>query len=514
MQKKFRKNYIKVYFWQGIALVLNFISMFIVIPYLASKPNIYGIYTICISVSIFLAYADLGFIGVGQKYAAEYFAKKERTGEMKVIGFAVFILIIFLVIFSVVFFILSLNPNLLVNNLESSSDKLVASYLLLIIAFSTPTTMFQRLAQSIYGIRIEEYIVHRFNIFANILKILSVLWFFRTGHYNIVSYFLFIQIVNFFISLMILVIAHKRYDYNFRELIKYVRFNKNIFLKTKSLAFSSLFLIFTWILYYELDPTIIGKLLGANQVALYAIGLTILSFFRSIFNILYSPFNARFNHFIGLNDFIGLKNLYQQILIFLTPLVVFPIIAITIMAKPVIITWVGTEYVDSIKIAQLLILCNLLAFITYPTSILLMAQEKIKEMYFVNTLLVLVFWGGILISFKYWDLHSFAIFKLIAFAISAIAYYSVMLKFLQVDIIYSLKMIIQPIILPIVFLVVTSFLFIDYLPQEKSRINFLIVIFIIGLLLLGSIFILYISSPIHRKKMRSIYISVISKSIY
>jgi hypothetical protein len=143
-----------------------------------------------------------------------------------------------------------------------------------------------------------------------------------------------------------------------------------------------------------------------------------------------------------------------------------------------------------------------------------MAQEKIKEMYFVNTLLVLVFWGGIFISYKYWDLHSFAIFKLIAFAISAIAYYSVMLKFLQVEIIYSLKMIIQPIILPIVFLVVTSFLFIDYLPQEQSRINFLIVIFILGLLLLGSIFILYISSPIHRKKMRSIYISAISKSTY
>ncbi|MFA4979141.1 MAG: hypothetical protein WC589_16620, partial [Sphingobacterium sp.] len=54
-------NYIKIYLWQGVSVVLNFLSMFVVIPFLSSNPQLYGVYTICISTSIFLAYADLGF---------------------------------------------------------------------------------------------------------------------------------------------------------------------------------------------------------------------------------------------------------------------------------------------------------------------------------------------------------------------------------------------------------------------------------------------------------------------
>ena len=69
--------------------------MFVVIPYLTSNPTIYGIYSVCISFSIFLAYADLGFMGAGQKYAAEYFARKEYDEEIKVIGFTNFILFVF-----------------------------------------------------------------------------------------------------------------------------------------------------------------------------------------------------------------------------------------------------------------------------------------------------------------------------------------------------------------------------------------------------------------------------------
>jgi len=40
--------------------------MFIVLPYLSTKPDIFGIYSVCISFSIFFAYADLGFIAAGQ----------------------------------------------------------------------------------------------------------------------------------------------------------------------------------------------------------------------------------------------------------------------------------------------------------------------------------------------------------------------------------------------------------------------------------------------------------------
>ena len=169
MNKSYSKNYLKIYLWQGVSLVLNFLSMFIVIPYLTSEPAIYGIYTVCISISIFLAYADLGFMSAGQKYAAEYFAKGERVEEIKVIGFTNFILLIFLFLFSIGFFILSFHPEFLIKDIELGKQETIASSLLLILALFTPVTLLNRLLQMIYGIRLEDYIVQRTNIFASLL---------------------------------------------------------------------------------------------------------------------------------------------------------------------------------------------------------------------------------------------------------------------------------------------------------------------------------------------------------
>lgn len=287
MQESYTKNYLKIYLWQGVSLVLNFLSMFVVIPYLASDPTTYGIYSVCISFSIFLAYADFGFMGAGQKYAAEYFAKGDKDAEIKVIGFTNFILGVFLLLFSIGFFVLSQQPELLVKGLDNANQHNIASSLLLILAIFTPTTLLQRLLQMIFGIRMEDFIVQRTNIIGSVFKILSVLWFFRAGKYNIVGYFLFSQIVSFLATLITLVIARKRYNYDFGSLFRSIYFNKAVFDQTKGLAIASLYITVSWILYYELDSVAIGKFLGANQVAIYAIGLTVLSFFRSILGILF-----------------------------------------------------------------------------------------------------------------------------------------------------------------------------------------------------------------------------------
>jgi O-antigen/teichoic acid export membrane protein len=504
MQSSYTKNYLKIYLWQGVSLVLNFLSMFIVIPYLTSEPTIYGIYTVCISVSIFLAYADLGFLGAGQKYAAEYFAQGKRQEEIQVIGFTNFILFVFLAIFSLGFLILSFHPEFLIKDLAPGKQETIASSLLLILALFTPVTLLQRLLQMIFGIRLEDYIIQRTNIVASLLKILSVLWFFRIGEYNIVGYFLFVQIVNLLAALLTLLIAKKRYNYNFKFLVKSIHFNKNVFSKTKNLAFTSLFLMFTWILYYELDPTIIGKYLGANQVAIYAIGLTILSFFRSILGILFSPFNARFNHFIGIGDDEGLKSIYLNVTTVLAPIVVIPIVTITLLASPLILSWVGVDYLRSVEITQYLVLCNLFAFITYPASILLMAKERIKEMYLISTLIPIIYWTGIIFTYHFFGLKSFAIFKLIAFGTSAIGYYIIMIRFLKINIFQSLKEFFMPMLLPILFLIGVSYVIIDHLPVEKSKMNLLIVSIIASFMMAIAFVIQYLMSSKVRNTLKGI----------
>ncbi|WP_281231868.1 lipopolysaccharide biosynthesis protein [Flavobacterium gelatinilyticum] len=500
MQKSYTKNYLKIYLWQIVSLVLNLLSMFIVVPYLSSQPMLYGIYSVCISFSIFLAYADLGFMGAGQKYAAEYFAKGDKIEEIKVIGFTNFVLLIFLFLFSIFFLVLSQQPELLVKGIGASNERDIASSLFLILALFTPTTLLQRLLQMIFAVRMEDFIIQRTNIVGSIFKIISVLWFFKSDNYDIVGYFLFVQFVNFISALITLFIAKKRYNYDFLALIKSLKFNKNIFNKTKSLAFTSLFMTVSWILYYELDLAVIGHLLGAEQVAIYAIGLTVLSFFRSILGILFSPFNVRFNHFIGSGNESTLKSFYLQIVVIIAPIVAFPIITFAILAEPIIKSWVGPNYTSSITIVQFLVFCNILAFITYPTSFMLLAKERQKMLYFVNTLLPFVFWIGIVFTIDTLGIKSFAIFKFVAFVLSGLTLYKIMIDYLNLKILDSLSKILLPLLLPMIFLIFSSLFVRYYLPREKSKENLFIVICTISLLMLVSFGIQYFTSQDWRKQ--------------
>ncbi|MFA6260130.1 MAG: polysaccharide biosynthesis protein [Bacteroidia bacterium] len=482
--------------------------MFIVVPYLTSNPTIYGIYSISISISIFLAYADLGFMSAGQKYASEAYAQGDKKGEIGIVGFTNFILLIFLLLFTLVFFVFSLYPEWLIKDLIQADHRDVASKLLLILALFTPVTLVQRLLQMIFGVRLEDYIVQRTNIIANLLKIASVLYFFRESSYDIVGYFLFVQAVNLLAAVITLFIARKRYQYDFKLLIKSIRFNAEVFAKTRALALTSLYSALTWILYYEIDPAAIGKILGPNQVAIFAIGLTILSFFRSILGTLFAPFNVRFNHFVGLNDKEGLKTFYKTITRITEPVVVIPIIAVVLMAKPLIISWVGYQYLESVRPAQILVLCNLFAFISYPTSLLLMAQERIRMMYLVNTMLPFIYWIGIFSTYSFLGLNAFAIFKLTAFLINTSVFIWVLLKYLETDLVQLMQHYVRPVILPLAFMAVFAYLVNDYLPDEKSKMNLLAVATVTGAMILSALSLMYITTGYFKEQLNKILVLV------
>ena len=83
MDKNLTKNYINIYFWRSISIISGFLSLLIVVPHLSNNQELYGIYAFCISFSMYLTYADIGFLGAGQKYAAEEFAKGNRDEEIK-----------------------------------------------------------------------------------------------------------------------------------------------------------------------------------------------------------------------------------------------------------------------------------------------------------------------------------------------------------------------------------------------------------------------------------------------
>ncbi|WP_264531341.1 polysaccharide biosynthesis protein [Flavobacterium sp. N502540] len=483
MQKSYSKNYLKIYFYQILSIVLGFASLFIVVPFLSSDKITYGIYTVCISISIFLSYADLGFLGAGMKYAAESFSRGDIDEEIEIIGFTHFVLFVFLVLLSSGFLYLSFNPQLLIKDIKAEDQIDTASNLLLILALFSPTIILQRMMQMIFGIRLQDFILQKINIIGNIIKISSVFYFFGFEKYNIVGYFLFVQVVNLSCSIFAMIKAKKIFNYNFKELFKKLRFNKVIFYKTKHLALSGLIVTISWILYYELDSFAIGKLLGAKEVAIYAIGLTILSFFRSLLGVFFSPFSARFNHFIGTDVQDGLRSFYLHVISISFPVVVLPIIAIVIFSKPFVISWVGLEYQESIQIVQLLIACNILAFISYPAGMLMVAHEKLKEMYIVSFLMPIIYWVGIYFTIDLLGLKSFALFKFFAFFISGLVYMWYSLSFLKISMFSFLKEQIVPYLPSILFLSLSLYFFNNYFVTDKDKLNLVINAGIIALVL-------------------------------
>ena len=173
MNKSFTKQYLQTYVWHGLSVLLSITSMMIVIPMISSNKTLFGIYSICISTSIFLSYADLGFVSAGIKYAGEYYAKKDSNKEIQLYGFTGLVLFVFVSIISVIYLYLSFHPNILIKDLNDPLHLLTAGKLLLIQAIFSYNTVLQRFTEGVFQVRIQQYIFQRISIIGSTFKIAS-----------------------------------------------------------------------------------------------------------------------------------------------------------------------------------------------------------------------------------------------------------------------------------------------------------------------------------------------------
>ena len=454
---------------------MGFVAMFIVTPFLSNDPSIYGIYSICLSASIFFTYADLGFLGAAQKYAAEHFARNERVDEYGVIGFSGFLLLCLVAVSSLVIGFLALNPGILIKGIRAE-ERGIASSLLAILALSSPVMVLQRVVQIVFSIRLEDFRIQRVNVVGNLAKILSTFLFFGNGKYLIVEYFLFVQIVNVLAVSFSVILAKRKFHYDLRLFTRSFKFSQEQFRKTRKLAFSNLFLTVSWILYYECDSMVIGKVFGAAEAAIFAIGLSLLNLFRSVLGSLYSPFLSRFNHMRAQGDLEGLKRTYLKVMVLTAPIVLWTIATLELLMRPFIFTWVGSSYEPSIGIARLLVMSNVFAFISYPAGALLYAQERVRIMNIAGGLMPLLYWGGISLTYGIWGLESFGLFKFLTFTISAMIYLRVTVHFLGIPLSMLVKKILFPNMIPFLVLIITLFLVKDHLPNQQGKLDLTITI--------------------------------------
>jgi O-antigen/teichoic acid export membrane protein len=505
------KQFIKIYLWQFISILFNFAAIFIVTPYLSSNQTIYGIYTLVIAAYMFLSYADFGFLGAGMKYASECYAQKDIRKEIRIIGFTGFIFLAFVLLYALVVFCLSFWPEILVKSLNNNEERSIASNLLMILALFCPVFVMQRIVQIIFAIRLRDYIFQRILILSNAIKIVFAIAFFSNESYPIVNYFLFSQLCTLAAVLCGLFIARKQFGYTFKLFFGSFRFSKEIYEKTKGLAFVSIFLTICWVLFYELDPFVIGSTLGAKYLAIFAIGFTLMEYFRGLFGIVFSPFIAKFNYYVGLKDYEGLHVFFNKVLIMALPLTVFPVLAISSTIKNFIFCWVGNQYSDSVPIAQVLVLSFIFSFLTSPTGILIMAYERAKLLYFTNVLLPIIYWVGVLITFNYIGLQAFADFKFVAFFVVAIVYLNIIVKLLNIKLWPFLWKLSAPAMVPVLFILIVTFLTKSYLPLEKNKINLLIYFFYNGIVIGVAFIIYYFFSNEYRKVINSMVSPILGK---
>jgi O-antigen/teichoic acid export membrane protein len=345
-----------------------------------------------------LQYADLGFLGAGQKYAAESYGRNDKEEEIKILSFVHFILLVVVCIYAMSLFCVYLNPHFIFNNLSKTDLQLVKNFILIFIYFS-PVIVMQRFVSAVFSIRIDDYIQQYVDIVSNLIKIASTFYFFNEITYNIVGYILFIQILNFISSLIGIFIIKIKYQYDFYLVLRSFKFNKKIFDKTKKMALTSIILTLTWISYYELDSIYVSKLYNPKTVALFAIGISMLTFSRSLMNVFFSPFQAKFNHLRGINDEKLLSSYFLRLIIWSFPISIIPTIGIILLMKPLIISWIGFEYLESITISRILILNLVFAFISVPISYLAMAREKLSFL-LISSISLPFFYLLIILLFK------------------------------------------------------------------------------------------------------------------
>lgn len=503
----YTKNYLLIYITQAVSLLLGMLSLFIVLPHLSINQEVYGIYAICISMTVFFSYADIGFVTSGQKFAAESYIKKDKETELDILGVTAFILLSFLFVISIAILFLSAYPSILIVDI-SGDNRNTATSLLAILACSSPISCFQRICQMIYSIRLSDYYFQIIQIVGNLLKISSVFYFFGNGRYDIVGYYFMLQFISALVLIVGFIFAKIKFDVSFWKILKHIRFKRSTYDMLSSLAYATLFVSICWILYFELDNMVIAKLLGARAVAIYAVAFSILSYFRIFLNILYWPFTARFNYLTANNNIEELNSIYRIIVEFYFPITIIPILTMYILSEPFISSWVGPEYIVSSDVLSVLLIGIIFTFISTPSGIYITSRQKNRALYISNGLIVLVYWGGVILTYRTLGIISFALMKSAGLILSAFYVFSIVFNLMREKKLKFLFQILFRYAVPVLCCIGLALLIKPYLEFTKGFTFMLKNILLFSLICVFSYLIFLPFSRIHRDKIMYFYIEL------
>ena len=375
----------------------------------------------------------------------------------------------------------------------SIQNEQLSRQMILILICSAPVIILQRLNSLIYSIRVEDYKMQAIDVFANLLKIVSIGFFIHKDKYDIVGYFLTIQIIGFISGVFTAIWAFVSYRYSFKDFIESFHFNKEIFNLTKHLAISTLLSTIAWVLYFEMDSVILSKYYGLKVLALYGLGFTMVSFIRTLYSVVFSPFLSIFNHKVGVGDEEGMFITFGKLINWVMPLLVLMPLLLNLNMPGIIHAWVGDKY-------RLLIIMISLTGFSIPLGHIIIAKSANRILRLNAVLLPVIFYSSLIVFHFWFGIYNLAISKLLTIAVSVVLVFYLFSRNVQRLDIYFIKPLFR-VLVSCILAWGSWYAFSDILPFFPSIMGQILrIIFLLGVpFMIGSFLYFFIQTDIRRQ---------------
>lgn len=476
-----------IYIYRVIGLLVSFSSIFVVVPFLASDPLAYAIYAFSMSLCFFLTYGDMGFLSAAQKYCAEEVGKNELNTELEHVGFVVALLGSIFIIFMFIMLYASSNPLILLPKIEDAYIEL-ASKIFLIIAFFMPIQiLLQRFVMLVLGARLKEYLAIRFDIIANVVKILIVPFFQTSSGFLLEFYFLISILLSITSALLAISTAAHLTNFPFKSIFKNIKFSSRSYNKMKGIAYGSLFSTIMFILYFEFDLIIAGRLYNLNDVAAYALAFLLMNFIRTISSIIYSPLIAYINQMWGRKETDNVSNSFKVLIYFTVPFFISTILVLLAASDILIFQWMGGETLLTINLFQILLIGSLYIGFINITPLIATTIESKKTLYLVGLIPFIVFYSMIFIFetfFENYGILGLAYAKALSGICAAIFSIYFLTKNSIINSIFILKTFLITVIGVFAMLLIDKYIFLPLQEVEQSLAGLMISIFLTSIIVM------------------------------
>lgn len=391
------KNIRNIYIYKVLALIVSFMSIFVVVPFLGQDPSAYAIYAFSVSICLFLTYGDFGFLGAAQKYCAEEVGRGQLKPELDYVGFALAILITVGVIFSVSMVFAAYEPTLLLPTIEPNYLQLASRLFLVIAIFMPLQVVLQRFVMLVLASRLREYIAIRFDIAANLLKIILAPLF-QTSSGFLLEYFLLTSILLSILSACCAIITTRNLtNFPINLVLSHIRFSSHAYKKMKAIALSSMFSTILFIGYFELDLVIASRFYGLEDVAAYALAFILMNFLRSLSAIIYSPLMAYINRIWGQGKKENVVKNFQLLILLIVPLFMAVSVVLFSGSDILIYQWMARELPLTVSIFQILLVGTFFVGLTNILPLVAMTYESKHILYLVGIIPFIFFYGSFMI---------------------------------------------------------------------------------------------------------------------